>query len=191
MIDRCSEWGEELLIVRADVSAAFDSVQYGFLYGALRARVGAEMAFQIMKHMAGCSAEIVWHGAEVGRVSFEKGGQQGSIELPALWNMYVEECLRDVLTAWTRRGEGIRVEHGLGLERGGLVRVHHVTWADDLFLIGRSWQKIQRMLTECAGGLAKGGLSLAPDKLEVLWVRPGGAFRPPLPGWTEMAANSR
>jgi len=156
------------------LAKAFDTICWRTLSRALRRRIGSRRAWPILREIMQGKANLWWHGVYCGLVAQSRGGRQGSTELPKLWNMYLEEVLGDALASWDRRGFGIEVPRAdaadLPAARG---RLHHVNWADDLWLIAQTWEHMHTMLSDVVDALHRVGMSIAMSKLELLGIRAG------------------
>ena len=164
IVEKSSEWGEELWIAALDVEKAFDRVHHSALFGCLIAcRMDMDIVAALWNLYQGMSGYVtLWPGADSRLFAVERGVRQGDPLSPLLFNLVLDSALREVGAVWQRRGYGTNVGQTL---RG--YRITHVAFADDQTLIARSWLSMRRMIFLHRNALRPRGLSLHPSKCKV------------------------
>ena len=148
-------WGGVGLIFQGDIRTAFDSVPHWVL----------EQALQYMNInkiiIAATLREYrdLWLQAEVGDsglcrpVPFHRGGRQGGVETPRLFNYVTKYILDPLVAGWNRSGRGIFVGYNDEMEL-----LHHDAWADNIWLYAKDDQELRAMVKEVTAALLDHGL---------------------------------
>ena len=162
--EKAGEWGEELWVATLDAEKAFDKVSHDALFGALLEGEVDFYAIACLRRLyAGLEAYVkVAPGCESRAFRIARGVRQGDPLSPMLFNMLIGQVLRKVEVTWKRRGYGTRIGRALTGER-----LTHVTFADDITLVGQTWIQIKRMILDLRVALQECGLSLHPSKCKV------------------------
>ena len=157
VLNRSIRYGEANWILKADVAAFFDSMDRPVLRGMLEERIDDK---SLMRLIGKCVHVGVLDGAEL--QTPEEGTAQGSILSPLLGNVY----LHHVIDKWYENEVKPRMRG-----RSCLVR-----YADDLLFGFEVEEDARRVMRVLGKRLDRFGLSLSPDKTELL------DFRRPLRG---------
>ena len=104
----------------------------------------------------------LWPGAENREFKVQRGVRQRDPVSPVLFNLVLDEVLKEVGVLWKKRRYSTNVGQSL---RGD--RLTHIAFADDQALISGSWLSMRRMLLSLRVALQRRGLSLHPSKLQV------------------------
>jgi RNA-directed DNA polymerase len=155
VLNRSIRYGEANWILKADVAAFFDSMDRPVLRGMLEERIDDK---SLMRLIGKCVHVGVLDGAEL--QTPEEGTAQGSILSPLLGNVY----LHHVIDKWYENEVKPRMRG-----RSCLVR-----YADDLLFGFEVEEDARRVMRVLGKRLDRFGLSLSPDKTELLDFR-----RPP------------
>ena len=158
-----------------DVEKAFDKVHHDKLFESLLVfNVDAAVVKVLRKLYRGMEAYVqLWPGVESRRFQVQRGVRQGDPLSPVLLNLVMAQILMEAETTWQRRGYGTEVGRGLGGKR-----LTHVSFADDVTLVARSWLSLKRMALELRRLLLLRGLRLHPTKCKAqtnstTWTRRG------------------
>ena len=92
VIATAAEWKRELYVGGQDVRTAFDSMSHGSVEAALSGRgLNAHMIGNLMREISGFGAKTTLpNAASCPWFSFSKGGKQGGVETPDVFNMLIE-----------------------------------------------------------------------------------------------------
>eukprot|EP00959_Pyramimonas_sp_CCMP1952_P450125 9425033-Pyramimonas_sp.AAC.1 len=101
-----------------DIETAFDSMRHGRLSQALLARVvHPRMAAALLRELSNMRCNIALPGADpCERFPLEKGGKQGGVETPELFNIMLEVVFADAFEKWRRARCGFALDEE-GAER--------------------------------------------------------------------------
>jgi hypothetical protein len=175
---RAGEWGIPVVLVKLDVSHAFDNISYDELWGALlHLGIPINFAFAILREVFGCRATsrvgaIQTQGPEL----LERGGRQGAPETPLLWNAFLSRLLEPLVHQWHESEAGVDMEKWMS-DRGMPTpepsaalppRVSLAVWADDLVLLAHDTPSAQKQIDSLTGALAKSGIKVKAAKAEML-----------------------
>lgn len=154
------EWKLELWIASLDVATAFDKMRASRLFRALRRKgVPMDLAVAIWREQVLLRARVrlgVRGGEEW--VPLECGAPQGRRRTPRLWNVYLCDCLEDVVASWTTRPIDWFEEW----------RWHLLCFADNLFVVASSFAELQRKIRDLSQAIDAAELDWNPDSLAVL-----------------------
>lgn len=161
VVEKSNEWGEELWLATLDVEKAFDRVHHSSIFGALlEGEVNMSIVAALRRMYSELKANVcLWPGAESRSFNVERGVRQGDPLSPLLFNLMLDQVLREVGAIWRRRGYGTNVGQKLAGER-----LTHIAFADDMTVVARSWLSMKRMLDMLKTALARRGLRLHPSK---------------------------
>ena len=164
IIEKSSEWGEELWIATLDVEKAFDCVHHSCLFDALMAAgADASIVAALSRLYTDLRTYVVTEPGQQSRTfQVQRGVRQGDPLSPLLFNLVLNQVLGEASSIWKRRGYGTNVGATLRGER-----LTHVAFADDMTLVARSWVSMKRMLSTLRAALSKRGLTLHPSKCKV------------------------
>ena len=80
----------------------------------------------LMRELTGVSAVLEIPSAGVTKMfPYTRGGKQGAVETPDVWNSLVEFCMEPLIPSWRARGFGFHLEEE---------EYTHAVWADNIFL---------------------------------------------------------
>jgi hypothetical protein len=175
---RAGEWGIPVVMVKLDISHAFDCISYDKLWGALlHLGIPTNFAYSILREVLGCRATSRIGTIQTQRPELlERGGRQGAPETPLLWNAFLARVLGPLVLQWERDGTGVDLEKWM-TDRGMATpepsaapppRVPLAVWADDLILLAHDVPSMQRQVDSLVGCLAKEGLRVKAAKAEMM-----------------------
>ena len=100
----------------------------------------------------------------------EKGAKTRSSEGPIIGNVVVRHKFEPVVESWNNRGVGLKLETPqVGAVMKQELFIHHVWWADNLFLLGSSGQMLQRMIHDATRPMQEARLEWKLESLQVLY----------------------
>ena len=126
-------WGRPLVVAAADVLTAFDCMNHGSMEKSLLGRgCHPVMARALLREVSGMSCNIEINGAGISETfPLERGGKQGGIETPEVFNAMMEYALEPVFRSWLARGFRVAVSE---LDEGSPA-LTHLLWADNIILV--------------------------------------------------------
>ena len=68
--------------------------------------VPAQLQLVLLRELAHSRARFFVDCSASAPVQVLRGGKQGGVETPELWNLFLSACLRPLLAAWRDRGWG-------------------------------------------------------------------------------------
>ena len=151
--ERSVEWHKGLVIGRADVRKAFDSVEHAVARYALMA-LGADPADADVCLRMHCGTKMILQLAKIKTdpIMRGRGLLQGSVTAPLIFNTVVALALRPVAAEVRRLGLGLRFPAG---------RVALIAWADDLILFAETRVHFEQLLAILDASLASVHLEIA------------------------------
>ena len=75
--------------------------------------------------------------------AFTSGGKQGGVETPDLFNAVMEYLMKPLAETWTKRKFGIKL-----INQSLAEFVHHLVWADNVWLSAEDMETLQIMFSE-------------------------------------------
>ena len=102
----------------------------------------------------------------------EKGGKQGGVETPELFNIMMEVIFADVFEKWCR------CKCGFALNEEGTERLTHSIWADNIFILATSVEEFVSMTQDMTHAIVQFGFTWKSSSLECLWCGPAAAESP-------------
>eukprot|EP00973_Karenia_brevis_P072077 10012892-Karenia_brevis.AAC.1 len=125
-------WGLELHIISCDISTAFDEIGHEVMLEAmLQQGVQPAVARAIVIEYINLRANVTVADAPTSTFfPFRRGGRQGGVETPELFNIIVEYALAEMIRDWTSRKLGFTLD-----ER---YYITHCVWADNFYLLAKT-----------------------------------------------------
>ena len=132
-----------------DVKTGPDTMDHDFLFHALmRPGYAGILARDLTNVQGGMRID----GAEPSLpFDFQRGGKQGGIETPDCFNIYLEEAIGGVISAWDNGGLGFKLDS---------FRVTHAVWADNIIVFAADKAQLFKMIEELGHAVAA-AISLA------------------------------
>ncbi len=159
LAERRLQHGEDVYVCFVDYEKAFDRVEWPKMMGALK-RVGVDWRDRktIANLYMGQSVRIRIDGEESEPCKVGRGVRQGCPLSPLLFNIYIEELMREAL-------EG---EHG-GIKAGG-ISVKALRFADDQAMLADSQENLQKLMEGLNDTSEKWGMKINIKKTKVLRI---------------------
>ena len=88
--------------------------------------------------------------------NFLKGGKQGAVETPDIFNAMVETCLEPLVHSWVSRGFGFQLDSHF---------VSHLIWCDNIFLFASQQDQLRQMTAELTDAIVQYGFTWKPSSL--------------------------
>ena len=145
------KWNKPVYILSADIRTAFDDMGHARIFEALLARgVHPTIAKAIILEYLDLVARVNVADADPsGFFQISKGGRQGGVETPELFNLIVKAGISGVVQQWS--------ESKFGFSLDGKSFISHCIWADNCFLIAKSRAAAELMAEELTNEIhAKG-----------------------------------
>lgn len=132
-----------------------------------------------MRLLLGTSFCVQWAGqTDSAEVGMGRGGRQGTVDMPSLWEVYLDHAIGPLLEEWTRKDWRTLIpETALGASKDReessppplhgaetSERLHNTTWAGDLVLVATSAETLTAMAADLL-------LALNRASLEVKWEK--------------------
>ena len=172
---RAAEWDQELYLASLDVEGAFDAMRAELLGAELEQRGAPASAVEaILAEMVGMEVTTQFAGSSAPPFFPRRGARQGGPKSPAAWNNFVAGKIEDLERSWGD-DPAIKWVDVPELQRAGLF-----VWADNLFVVSDSWDKLCVRLREVEAKFGELDLRFSTSSLEVL-ASPAGAARPRAP----------
>jgi hypothetical protein len=166
ILQKTYSWKEPVIIIKFDVSKAFDNLAHDKIVETLTYHhVPAKIIGCLLNELVGCEMRVSLQGTTCSSSPLLcSGGKQGASETPGVWNRYID-------TAWQKACKIFATKH-LGLE----MRTppwkpeyfHGVFWADDIYLVACSWEHIKTMFGILSSEIASLGLRWKESVCEML-----------------------
>ena len=156
-------WGRPLVLGTADIATAFDTMEHASMQKALLGR-GAhpDLVRAILREVSFMSGRISIQGAGMSNVfPFERGGKQGGVETPEVFNVMIEYALEPLVAHWEKKGFGFAFDD---CERV----LTHLIWADNIILFASSVKQFQIMAQELTDAICGIGFRWKPASLEYM-----------------------
>ena len=143
VVHKADAFGMKCFVMSTDIRRAFQGISHEWAQRAMRRfQVPAHLRKVILEELAGlrCSASLP--GATPSQYCpYSKGGREGGVDTPSLFNLLLEERLDEVVRGWTRDKVGFPLADFDGRAETYL---SHAVWADNIYLFASS----QKMLAK-------------------------------------------
>ena len=151
----------ELHIASVDIKGAFDNVSHHAVLQEV-SKLGAPKGFiDFLAFEYANMSTVLQYGGRTRSVSVKSGVRQGDPLSPLLFNIVLEGPLRDL-----RDHVGFRVDEN--------TIINALVFADDTLLIASTVKGLQHNVDCLSESLQKCGMSLSPNKCDVLSLKPSG-----------------
>jgi hypothetical protein len=165
ILQKCKQWSLPCTIAKADIRKAFDNIDHDILVQCLRHHaVPEKITHAVMASLVNNEAHILLGDVEGSApVLLASGGKQGASETPTLWNRLLDVAWQRSLRQWEQEGLGFVLD----TPRSHRDTVWGAFWADDLYLVSSSPDRVARMFAILSSEIAALKLSWKPSALEV------------------------
>ena len=114
-----------------------------------------------LRELCGLKAVMTLPPAGTSNVfDYSKGGKQGAVETPEIWNAVIDYLLEPVILSWRERNFGFELDSG--------VHISHAIWCDNIILFASSSAMLRTMIENISDALGDPCLYWKPSSLEVL-----------------------
>ena len=146
-----------------DIATAFDSMNHEVVVKALQSSgMKTDMILSLMAELSGCTARISIPGAgSSDDFPLERGGKQGGVETPDLFNILMEQIVSPLVSSWNGRGFGVFLD-------AGTPGITHALWADNIFLLAASVDQFRIMSQELTTAIYEHTLAWKECSLQML-----------------------
>lgn len=154
LIEKCKEYNIPLYLGILDMEKAFDSVQFrGILKALENSGINKSYIDLIQDMYKSTTSQIQIHDVTE-RFHIKKGVRQGDTFSPKLFNATLEFALRSL--QWETNGININGKY-----------INHLRFADDIILIAKNQEQLQKMMLELEKALKEIGLRINLEKTKV------------------------
>ena len=99
---------------------------------------------------------------------FLRGGKQGGVDTPDLFNIMIEYLLHSLVLSWDERGFGVPWVSRSNEQENQTV--NHLIWCDNVWLIATNRHQLETMILEITDAIHKGGFRWKPSSLQTMAV---------------------
>ena len=141
-----------------DIATAFDALEHEPISACLL-EMGMHPAnvLSLMQELAGVKGRISILGAGTSeQFPFCKGGKQGGVDTPDIFNAMIEAAFAPMVRSWSARGIGIVLDGTL---------FNHCWWADNLWLFAKSRTELAILCQESTAVVYNLRLTWKPSSL--------------------------
>jgi hypothetical protein len=162
-LDQTDRWGGVAIVASMDIVTAFDLIRHDCLaWSLLRRGVHPKAIAGLLREYLGLRGTATIPGAgTTAAFSMDMGGRQGGVDTPRELNCMVEAAMDTILPEWQAAAYGVTLPDGTA-------PVTHAWWADNLFLVAKSWAELQQMINDITNILIWLRLEWKPKSLKVL-----------------------
>ena len=124
----------------------------------------------ILQEWSGQSASAVVAQITSEIFAYTMGGGQGRKETPMVSNLLLAETLEFLVRSWKSAGRGCGIAETLADNSGRqrTLRLTHLTYADNVWLISPSRLQLELAFAECTTAVRSRGLKWKESSLEVI-----------------------
>lgn len=151
LIEKCNNYNMQLYLVFIDYKKAYDSVEWQAVWNVLAQHGVAQTYVNLLQTAYDTAVSKIKVNTSLVDVNIERGVRQGCVISPAMFNAVLENIFRSL--DWS----------DVGIKINGRM-LNHLRYADDIVLIGRSPQAVQRMLSELDNASTSVGLEISSKK---------------------------
>eukprot|EP00973_Karenia_brevis_P077259 10732218-Karenia_brevis.AAC.1 len=122
-------WDRALYIISLDIATAFDDMQHDQITDSLLSLgIHPLLVHALLREYCQLKARVKIADADFSNFfSFRKGGRQGGVETPEVFNLMVESAAAAVSVRWKEKNYGFTVDDK--------AYISHLAWADNFFLL--------------------------------------------------------
>ena len=162
IIEKSKEWQCELWLGAIDFVKAFDSVELGSLWSALREQDVPVAYVQLLERLYSGQTGVVVTDKRSKTFDIRRGTKQGDPLSTLLFNCLLESVFAKLKPKWLKR----RI--GLDVSAAATEYLTNLRFADDVLLFATCRSHMERMMSDIQAEAALHGLQLHPEKTKVL-----------------------
>ena len=98
---------------------------------------------------------------------YTRGGREGGVDTPSLFNLIMEERMENIVEGWQARGQGFPLDDFRGVVAN---TISHAVWADNVWLISDTREGVLSMFREVTESIEEAGFEWKPSSLEMMAV---------------------
>ncbi|GBP48071.1 LINE-1 retrotransposable element ORF2 protein [Eumeta japonica] len=155
ILEKYNEYQLTYYIEFIDYSKAFDSLRYGKIWEALLQQGIEQKYIRLIKNIYSCSTARIQLEKKSAPIRIERGVRQRDPLSPKLFSAVLESIFRRLNWEY------------LGLNVDGVL-LSHLRFADDIVLLGKTSEDLNKMIKELATECEKVGLTLNPEKTRTM-----------------------
>lgn len=157
-----AQWGKNVYIFSLDVQTAFDDMQHEVIFQSLLSRgVHAELVYALAQEYTDLRARVTVSDSDPSAsFSFLRGGRQGGVETPEVFNMVVESALEQVIEKWRA------LKFGFTLDDRHFTT--HAVWADNFFIVAKTLDEGIAMVRDLTSAVYEKRFVWKPLSLEYI-----------------------
>lgn len=155
VLQKYNEYNKTYFLAFVDYNKAFDSLEHGYIWEALRGQNVQDRYIRILKNIYSKSTAQVRLEKSGEEFSIERGVRQGDPISPKLFSAVLEMIIRNL--EWEEQGININGEN-----------LSHLRFADDLILFSECPRALQQMLQQLADQSAVAGLTMNITKTKIM-----------------------
>jgi hypothetical protein len=162
LVERMGEFQLPLWMCAVDFQKAFDTVEHGALWQALREQGVDPCYVRILKTLYKDQSGRVCGKVKSKPFKICRGTKQGDPLSPMLFNAVLESVIKPIHEKWRLNNFGVKIG------RGRDDRLCNLRFADDLLLIASTERQLKIMIKDLVESAARVGLEIHPEKTKIL-----------------------
>jgi len=179
-------WGGGAIVAQGDIRFAFDSMSHARMEEALKHIGGSKsLCAALMREYRELTLQAeVGDSGHTEPVEFERGGRQGGVEPPRLFNYVVKYMWDHLIRRWHLDQVGVVTGFAGHDEKQGFseeVVHHHDVWADNAYFYAKDQAQMTDMLQDITRELYRFGFSWKIGSLKQMGM---GKWRGKTASWT-------
>ena len=163
-------WGLPPVVGTADIATAFDCMTHSSICKCLLRRgMHPQLVRAILREVSGMSGKVFLPGAGLSEpCPFQRGGKQGGVETPEVFNIMMEYALEPSVASWKSRSFGF----AFGEVNDSPVRLTHLIWADNIILFATDVAQFETMAQDVTEAVYALGFSWKFNSMECMLCGP-------------------
>lgn len=176
--EKCHEYNDApLWIAKLDIKDALSQIDDDIVFEHLVSRCGIEDALALARLSLGATTRLEWQAMACGSIVWRKGGRQGTVYLPSVFSLHMDETLKSATSKWKQRGFYVAIPHmrrrDASTDKEHVQPLHnmecddnisHVVWADDIVLVATQQAHLLEMTMHTKKAAEKSKLTLDPKQ---------------------------
>eukprot|EP00974_Lingulodinium_polyedra_P120205 11174104-Lingulodinium_polyedra.AAC.1 len=168
VLDKANSFGKSCYVLSADIKTAFQLLSHDAVQRALRRyEVPPLLRRCLLEELTGLRVKASLPGVDApeGFIPYTRGGREGGVDTPTLFNITVEDALEDVVQKWKEEGGGFPLNDFHGVTQGS---VSHAIWADNIWLVAPNLDEVLQHFYDVTSALRAAGFEWKAESLEVM-----------------------